>query len=228
MRKLALLAVLIWWLACMPALAGAAWMMPVGSEGGAPLYEEPLELSDMIYTISQDSRVHMERLGIAWSYVEYGELKGYVRTSQLILGTNAEQPFATVHAPSAGKLTLRKGASFSSEALDDVPNGRLVIVLNVDTQYTRVCYQGQIGYLLTKYLRFYDATEEAYTLNIVLPKGQGGTRVNLREDMHRASTSLMLIDEGTQVVVLDRGPEWSTVEYKGTLGYMMTEYLPVP
>ncbi len=207
--------------------ADALWMLPVSSQEGALLYAEPLEDSTLINTIAQGARVHVERIGIAWSYVQHGSLYGYVRTSELILGTNEETPFATVHAPSAGKLTLRKEASISSAAVDEVTNGRLVIVLNKGGQFTRVCYQGQIGYLLTAYLRFYTATEEAYTLRVVLPEGQGGSRVNLRESMQRASNSLMLIYEGTQVVVLERGEEWSTVEFNGTLGYMISEYLPL-
>lgn len=133
--------------------------------------------------------------------------------------SSASDGYATVNT---GKLYLRKSASKSSKALGLFPRGTYVTVLEQGNTWCKVKVNGQTGYMMTEYLKFYglSATATAYVDH---PKG---TYVNMRNAPSKTTGAVILrVPHGAKVTVLTPGSSWSQIKYNGKTGYMMTSFL---
>lgn len=133
--------------------------------------------------------------------------------------SSASDGYATVNT---GKLYLRRSASKSSKALGLFPRGTRVTVLEQGNTWCKVKVNGQNGYMMTEYLKFYglSATATAYVDH---PKG---TYVNMRKAPSKTTGAVILrVPHGAKVTVLTPGSTWSQIKYNGKTGYMMTSFL---
>lgn len=87
-------------------------------------------------------------------WAEWGELKGveYGNSSSSTVTPEPEKPTVSVGSAvvNATKVALRSAPSTSASILTRVDKGERVQVL--DSEWTRVTYQGKTGYMMTKFL----------------------------------------------------------------------------
>lgn len=67
-----------------------------------------------------------------------------------------------------------------------------------------------------------DDTMEA---RVSLPTGASGSTVNMRKAANKASAVLKKVPVGSVVDVISDQGQWCEIEYEGTVGYMMSNYL---
>ncbi len=133
--------------------------------------------------------------------------------------------FATA-ALAAGTTTtnsnsnLRSGAGTQYERLAIIPAGTQVTVEEADpgTGWTKITYNGQTGYVVTRYLGTgTDATAAgSYTTT---------ARVHLRSGPGTTNASIMILPKGATVSVSTSANGWAAVNYNGTGGYIASQYL---
>ncbi len=131
--------------------------------------------------------------------------------------------YAVVNNPGQNqKLFLRKAASKTSQSLGAYGNGTYVTVLEQGTVWCKVRVDGQTGYMMTEYLKFYGLSATA-TATVTHPDK---TFVYLRSGPSQSTGAvLMKVPHGARVTVLTPGATWSQVSYNGQTGYMMTSFL---
>ena len=136
-----------------------------------------------------------------------------------------------------GRLNLRKSASSGAAILKRIDPGKYVKVLSYGSKWCYVDYNGTKGYVMTKFLTFSgelpEEDEEEET--VTPPVSDGSTqyaqvttvqgRLNLRKSASSGAAILKRIDPGKYVKVLSYGSKWCYVDYNGTRGYVMTEFL---
>lgn len=62
--------------------------------------------------------------------------------------------FATIKVPNKGPLNMRESDSGKSDIITRIPNGSSVEVIDRGDEWTKIKYDGNIGYVMTNYLMF--------------------------------------------------------------------------
>ena len=179
-----------------------------------------------------------------WAKVQYGASVGwasmdFLKLSNVYPGQTSGEgtTYATVRIPSgSGTVNMRATASTTSRVLMTITHGQGVTVLANDGSWCYAQYNGQEGYIMTKYLSLGEKPEEAPPAETpslgdgemeAIVKTASGT-LNLRERPDTASRVLMTLPRGESIIVTNRGTEWCSVRYAGISGYVMSKYLSFP
>lgn len=148
---------------------------------------------------------------------------------------------ATVTTPS-GSLNLRTGPSSSAKVISTIPYGDMMLVVSRGSTWCSVIYNGQAGYVMTRYLTFstqnHPITPVQTSTPLPQPTGEPMTLVsaqamvttpsgslNLRESPNSSARVMLTIPYGAWVQVSAQGQTWCAVSYNGYTGYVMRQYL---
>ena len=118
-----------------------------------------------------------------------------------------------------GRLNLRQQPSLSAKVLGQFPTGTLVEIIEAGSEWHKVEVGGKTGYMMSKFL---NSGEKQQTATVRTNSGIG---LNLRETPDMDGAIITSARNGAQVVVLQKGSEWSRVSVNGTEGFMATQYL---
>ena len=141
------------------------------------------------------------------------------------------------------QVNVRNGKGTGYTYLFAVPYGGEVTVIEHDKSWDKISWGGKEGYMQNKYLTL-NKPEDISTppsppaeTTVTYPYSattacKEGEKVNLRSKPWKDATAIVRLDPGTTVTVT--GPakyngktygKWVQVEYNGTVGYMMKEFL---
>lgn len=208
--------------------------------GGLNLRETPN--GTRIAVIPQNAVIGVITKGTDWSRVKYGDKVGYVMT-KFLANTTATPAPTTPPTPSDtvqcyGKVTtangkglnMRTGPGTTYGLLGSIKYGGVVEVYEKGATWSRVKYNGKVGYVMSQYLTFSD-TRPSEDPDPVVPSGAKAQvtttagSLNMRAGMGKTYTVVTQIPQKAYVEVLTYGPEWCYVSYNGTKGYVMTGFL---
>ena len=163
-------------------------------------------------------------------------LLGLVLAVLLSLGAAAQAaaklnfPFTTV---STVNVNMRRTASARGTILTTVRAGARVTVTGESGSYFQVTYNGKNGYILKKYLStdagdlITPVPQEAEVVSAYPYETVTRKTVNLRDGRSTRSGLLKKVPAGASVTVKNVTGTWAEVTYKGTDGYMKTDYLVI-
>ena len=118
-----------------------------------------------------------------------------------------------------GKLNLRQQPSLSAKVLGQFPTGTLVEIVEAGSEWHKVEVGGKAGYMMARFLNNGEIQQTAVV------RTNSGIGLNLRETPDKDGAIITSAKNGAQVVVLQKGNEWSRVSVNGTEGFMATQYL---
>ena len=202
--------------------------------------------SEVIMTIPKGSSVSLVSKGSDWSEVLYKNTKGYVPTSYI--STNASQDKPSTDSSSGSSNTLPSGVTESNLnaqgkvikiASNDVlnvrksPNGDsskvttlklnqvVTITKKTSNNWYKISVNNTEGYVNGAYI-------ELVNQNIT-PQGEKATTnniVNLRDSKSWSTASVILqIPKNATIYILEKGSEWSKINYNNKTGYIPTNYI---
>ena len=208
-------------------------------EGGTAVYQKPVETADATGHLPQGAAVTVDTLGIYWCRVSDGTQTGYVPAAALHLDDwGAIDPGAqeaergprlavfNVGMSPAGHwtLTIRDTASRKAAKVDAIIGGTVMAVLEKGTEFTLVHVNGKVGYVLTKYLTFFDAAQTPEKYAVV----SNEDKVSLRYDRRFGNTGIItFLQPGTVVTLIWEKKGWACVEAEGCQGYIVSEFLKI-
>ena len=136
--------------------------------------------------------------------------------SYLSSGGSPSGPTTTV---ADGPLNLRAGASTSYDVLEVMPEGATVTLLGSQSNgYTRVSYQGTIGWAATQYLA--GGSSSGNTATVI------DGALNLRQGASTGYDVILVMPDGATVTLLGATANgYSRVSYQGTIGWAYSAYL---
>ena len=121
----------------------------------------------------------------------------------------------------ASALNLRAEASIDSDILTVAPRGSVIVVLrDVGTDWVKVWYKGETGYMASEYLCFSETLDGNFGTGTIV-----GTNVRVRDS---ASTSGGILGEcknGDTFKIFGVSGEWYKISYKDNTGYINRDYL---
>lgn len=145
-------------------------------------------------------------------------------SSPIVTPKPATKGYAIVNNPKATQyLNLREQPSTSARVIAQYKNGIRFEVIQQGETWCKVygSATGNIGYIMTKYLKLYDLpTTPTKTVQ------NGSTYVNFRSAPSKQTGNVYdKLYSGSVVTVLTPGDEWTQVRYGYTEGYMMSAFL---
>ena len=152
-------------------------------------------------------------------HISMKQLAGLTAAAAMALSTTALADTADSALVKGGKLNLRQQPSLSAKVLGQFPTGTLVEIVEAGDEWHKVEVGGKAGYMMAKFLNSGETQQTAVV------RTNTGIGLNLREEPATNGAIITSAKNGAQVVVLQKGREWSRVSVNGEEGFMATQYL---
>ena len=152
-------------------------------------------------------------------HISMKQLAGLTAAAAMALSTTALADTADSALVKGGKLNLRQQPSLSAKVLGQFPTGTLVEIVEAGDEWHKVEVGGKSGYMMAKFLNSGETQQTAVV------RTNTGIGLNLREEPDTNGAIITSAKNGAQVVVLQKGREWSRVSVNGEEGFMATQYL---
>ena len=152
-------------------------------------------------------------------HISMKQLAGLTAAAAMALSTTALADTADSALVKGGKLNLRQQPSLSAKVLGQFPTGTLVEIVEAGDEWHKVEAGGKSGYMMAKFLNSGETQQTAVV------RTNTGIGLNLRETPDVDGAIITSAKNGAQVVVLQKGHEWSRVSVGGEEGFMATQYL---
>lgn len=123
---------------------------------------------------------------------------------------------------SADALNLRTEASLTAPVKLLVPGGAFVLVEEQKNGWTRIVYEGTVGYVSSQYISYTESAEGEYGFAAMVT----GTDVRMRGGPSTSDNVIGHFDEGAQLTVLGVSGSWLKVATEsGAGGYIRSDLL---
>ena len=124
------------------------------------LYDEASTTAAAIMTVGRGEHVTVLMQDAAWSQVVYGGRTGYVPNSSLAFYAVVQpgdvlEPVTTATVD-AGSLWLRTSGEGTAPTIASMPRGQVVDVLEKGGSWSKVVFDGMVGYSMNEFLIFAD------------------------------------------------------------------------
>ena len=199
---------------------------------GLNLREAPDMDGTIIASYKPGTEVAVLQKGASWSRVQVNGREGFMATQYLNFGSSAvQQPasgkIALVNNPKDTQvLNLRQEASLDAKVLAYYRNGAKVTILKSGSTWHKVQTEdGQVGYMMAKYLKVTDETAAIKPYIAKLMNVNGGKIVNFRSGPSLNAKIISKLAVGTEVTVIEHGTDWCKVDVNGTEGYISTWFM---
>ena len=142
-----------------------------------------------------------------------------------VISTNEASMIYSVGDEVKDCITVRAKKSSDAKILGRVYPGEYLYVVNVGSTWTRVVYDGQYGFVKTKYivLSDYNLPEEGALYQVVV---KSGTTLNVRASDTKKSDVLRALPNGAYVKVIEQYDLWSKIFYDmENQGFVMNKFI---
>ncbi len=233
------------------ATAVPAQIKHVTTSGGNLNVRTSPETGSVISKLPNGTQTEVLSTENGWSYVratlsDGSTVEGYVSDAYLSDAAPTTAPTTTpttegttAYVKTSGSaLRLRSQASTSSTIVTRMPNGAQVTVLGTMNSWTHIQYTADgityEGWASSDYITDTDEEDKPDTVPTAAPiEGDeavatvttSGSTLRMRAEPSTSSDVVTKIPNGTDVVVLNKGDEWSLCQYGDSVGYCSNDYL---
>lgn len=236
-----------------PESGSVAAIVTTANGGKLNLRKSASSGAKVLCGIPNGTKLYVTKVDKKWCKTSFNGQAGYVMSSFLdfdvqdsapettdtIVATPTPAPgalTARVYCEDGGSLNLRKTASSGAKVLDRIPNNTLLTILDKGSKWCKTSYDGQTGYVMTKYLKFTSTAPEESKPPVTEPEDdttyttaevycKNGGKLNLRKGPGTGYSVVYQIPTGKTVTVLDKGSKWTKIEYGKYTGYVSNDYL---
>lgn len=198
------------------------------------------------YQIPNGATVNVLERGSKWCQISYDStVTGYVMTSFLrfsqdtpVVTPSPDTSMETAYVSCAdgGSLNLRQRPASGNNVIAQIPYGTVLSVTRIDATWCLTTYNGQTGYVMSKFLTFYGGavTPTATPMPSVNPGTEllpgyvycaNGKKLNLRSGPGLTYDVLFKIPNGAAVTVTQRLTGWYCVSYESYTGFVNSDYI---
>ena len=199
--------------------------------GDTYLREEAKWTTNKLALLKAGTKVEVISTDVNWTKVKCNGQIGYITNDYIEITKNESAPTVPDVNTKNGEIVsgatyLRKESNWSSEKLVLLQEGTKVEIISTDVNWTKVKYGNQIGYVSNDYVREITGS----TVNEdELKKDEGRILelIYLRDSDNWSANKLMVLQPGTKVKILEKGINWTKVNYQGNVGYVGNAYIEV-
>lgn len=178
--------------------------------------------------------------GATWSYVRVGTRTGYMMTEFLTTSAPSNSGTTTTPPPATGSyvayvtstnglgVNMRTGAGKSYRVITTLPVGTQVTVLKHNSTWDYIRFGTTDGYMQNTYLTTIpptSTTPPATGYYATVYVATNTSPVRMRSGAGTNYAVLANVPQGVKVLVISESNGWCYINYNGTTGYMMKQYL---
>ncbi|MGL4731694.1 MAG: SH3 domain-containing protein [Clostridium sp.] len=174
----------------------------------------------------------------SWINVKYNGQVGYVHGDYVSISGNSNTTPPTDNSDNTVKSTkvvngnsvnFRKGPSTSYSSIGKLNKGDKVGYISESNGWSKISYNGQIGYMSSQYLSNSDGNVNPPSGNtdesVKSTKVVNGNSVNFRKGPSTSYSSIGKLNKGYEVGYISESNGWSKIKYNGQIGYISSQYL---
>lgn len=197
---------------------------------GLNLRDEPSMDGAIITSYKPGTEVTVMQKGTTWSRVKVDGNEGFMASQYLNFAAAVQHSVGKVALVNNPKdtqvLNLRQEASLDAKVLAYYSNGAKVTILKSGSTWHKVQTEdGQVGYMMARYLKVTDETADIKPYTARLINVNGGKIVNFRSGPSLNAKIIDRIAVGTEVTVVEHGTDWCKVDVNGQEGYISTWFM---
>ena len=178
---------------------------------------------------------YLETVG-SWIKVKYNSTEGFVHSNYISTSSNTGESNEDTSVKSeklvtGNRVNFRKGPGTSYSIITSLNKGTKVGYISESNGWTKVNYNGTIGYMSSNYLGTIDLnsggnnSESNEDSTVKSEKQVTGNRVNFRKGPGTGYSVITSLNKGTKVGYISESNGWAKVNYNGTIGYMSANYI---
>lgn len=129
------------------------------------------------------------------------------------------------YATATTTVNVRGSDSVQADKLGQVSGGARIQVIEQQVNgWTKIVYEGKEGFIKSEFLQMEETDNEENNAEAIRT-AKATTNVNLRKTASQSGEKLGVVAGGDSLEVLSESGEWTQVRYKGTVGYVKSEYI---
>lgn len=138
-------------------------------------------------------------------------------------GSNSSSTVKSGTVKVNGALNVRSGAGTSYSVIGSLNNGAKIEIVETSGTWYKIKYGSGYGYVSKDYVLVNTRSIEE---NSILREGTAVTlSLNVRDESNYESAIIGTIAMGEKVSIIEDKGEWSKIQYNGTNGYILNEYV---
>ncbi|WP_300903007.1 SH3 domain-containing protein [uncultured Clostridium sp.] len=188
----------------------------------------------VIGSLNNGAKVEIVETSGTWYKIKYGSGYGYVSKDYVTVSTSSgsssngssNSSSSTVKSGTVkvnGGLNVRSGAGTSYSVIGSLNNGAKVEIVETNGTWYKIKYGSGYGYVSKDYVLVNTKSIEE---NIVLREGTAVTlSLKVRDESNYEADIIGTIAMGEKVSIIEDKGQWSKIQYNGTNGYILNEYV---
>lgn len=180
-------------------------------------------MSDSVkFVLKKGDKVQIVSEKNGWTNVKSGKKSGWVQSAAVSKDNSVSNIKKSAKATSMyvnnDVLNFRTAPSTNSKILGVLKRGDKVSVVQETVGWTKINYNGQEGYVSTKFLSSGNSASSAV-------KVVKSNTLNIRRDANITSEKVVSLKKGDKVKFVSEKDGWTKVDYNGKVGYVSSYYL---
>ena len=179
----------------------------------------------VIGTLSKGTKVEVISTSNGWSKIKYNGSVGYVSSKYLDEKVSGEDTSTStsIKYVTASSLNVRSGASTNYSVIGTLSKGTKVEVISTSNGWSKIKYNGSVGYVSSKYLDEKVSGDNTSTSTSI--KYVTASSLNVRSGASTNYSVIGTLSKGAKVEVISTSNGWSKIKYNGTIGYVSSQHL---
>ena len=182
----------------------------------------PSTNSKIIGVLKKGDKVSVMQESVGWSKINYNGQEGYVSTKFLIPGNEST---SSVKLVKSNTLNIRKDANVTSEKVVSLKKGDKVKFLSENGGWTKVDYNGKVGYVSSYYLE--DGIDDVDVSDIDVEDANNADKTSIRGTVNYRNVGMSLSDFADMQLSMSLNVNaldgWNKVQKDDLMYYMNPE-----
>ncbi|MDK2563300.1 SH3 domain-containing protein [Romboutsia sedimentorum] len=180
----------------------------------------------VLFSVKKNEKVTINQTTNGWYKIKTSSGKEGWGSSNYILksspndNSNGSNTSGVKKRVSINSLNMRSGAGTSYRSIATLNKGTVLDVVSQGSGWTKVKYEGRLGYVSSEYLQ--DIKPEATTQGL---KEVTTSSLNVRSGANTSYSVVGKLKNGEKIKVISESNEWAKIEYKGKIAYTSSRYL---
>ncbi len=180
----------------------------------------------VLFSVKKNEKVTINQTTNGWYKIKTSSGKegwgssNYISKSSPNDSSNGSNASGVKKRVSTNSLNMRSGAGTSYRSIATLKKGTVLDVVSQSSGWTKVKYEGRLGYVSSEYLQ--DITPESTTQGL---KEVTTSSLNVRSGANTSYSVIGKLKKGEKVKVISQNNEWAKIEYKGKIAYTSSRYL---
>ncbi|MDB8807653.1 SH3 domain-containing protein, partial [Romboutsia sp. 1001216sp1] len=184
----------------------------------------------VIFSVKKDEKVSIEEQTDGWYKIKTNTGNtGWASSTYISLSNNESndnpssdnQRRVTIEG-----LNMRNGAGTSYRAITKLKNGTILELISENNGWSKVKYDGRIGYVYSDYLE--KVSDSNINTRANTTKVVNYDFLNVRSGPSTSHSIVGKLNRGDKVGVISESNGWSKINYNGKVSYVSSRYLSNP